>query len=99
VGAEPDHADGRQRREQRRLAGTSPTSADQCRTAANAKLANTRRTTMTHVRPDVPQPDPIVHDKPGDVPQVPCAEELDEHKPGAPYGNQTVADTDDPQTT
>ncbi|MBU0562013.1 MAG: hypothetical protein KJ945_01180 [Gammaproteobacteria bacterium] len=54
---------------------------------------------MTHVRSDVPQPDPIVHDKPGDVPQVPCAEELDEHKPGAPYGNQTVADTDDPQTT
>ena len=54
---------------------------------------------MTHVRPDVPQPDPIVHDKPGDVPQVPCAEELDEHKPGAPYGNQTEADTDDPQTT
>jgi hypothetical protein len=56
-----------------------------------------RRMTMTHARPDVPQPDPIVHDQPGDVPQVPCAEELDEHKPGSPYGNQTVVDADSPQ--
>lgn len=52
---------------------------------------------MTHARPDMPQPDPIVHDKPGDVPQVPCADELYEHKPGSPYGNQSVVDTDDPQ--
>lgn len=77
--------------------------ADQCTMVATITQVRRRpltwRTTVTHVRPDVPQPDPIVHDKPGDVPQVPCADELDEHKPGAPYGNQTVADTDDPQST
>ena len=39
----------------------------------------------------------IVHDQPGDVPQVPCADELDEHKPGSPYGNQTVVDADSAQ--
>lgn len=43
---------------------------------------------MTHARPDVPQPDPIVHDQPGDVPQVPCADELDEHKPGSPMATR-----------
>lgn len=48
----------------------------------------------THARPDVPQPDPIVHDKPGDVPHVPCPDELDDYKPGPVQGGQTVADED-----
>ena len=47
-----------------------------------------------HARPDVPQPDPVVHDKPGDVPQVPCPDELDDYRSGTPYGGQTVADDD-----
>lgn len=50
-------------------------------------------TAMTpHARPDVPQPDPIVHDKPGDLVQVPCPDDIDDYKPGTPYGGQTVAD-------
>ncbi|MBA1274078.1 hypothetical protein [Stutzerimonas azotifigens] len=48
---------------------------------------------MIHARLDIPQPDPIVHDQPGDLPQVPCADELDEFfKPGTLYGGQVVAD-------
>jgi len=50
---------------------------------------------MTHPRPDVPQPDPVLHDKPGDIPQVPCADELDDYKPGTPYGNQSISDPDE----
>ncbi|MCF7202407.1 hypothetical protein [Pseudomonas oligotrophica] len=50
---------------------------------------------MTHSRPDVPQPDPVLQDKPGDLPQVPCADELEDFKPGAPYGKQSVADPDE----
>ncbi len=45
-----------------------------------------------HARPDVPQPDPVVHDKPGDLPQVPCPDDLDDYKPGTPFGGQAVAD-------
>jgi len=51
-----------------------------------------------HARPDVPQPDPVVHDKPGDLVQVPCPDDLDVYKPGTPYGGQTVAD-EEPEPT
>ncbi|MBB3101780.1 hypothetical protein [Azomonas macrocytogenes] len=46
----------------------------------------------SHARPDVPQPDPIVHDKPGDLRQVPCPGEADDSVPGVPHADQTVAD-------
>jgi len=52
----------------------------------------------THARPDVPQPDPIVHDKPGDVPHVPCPDELDDYKPGPLQGGQTAADEEQEPT-
>lgn len=47
---------------------------------------------MSHARPDVPQPDPIVHDRPGDVPQVPCTDELDDPGPSADAARQPVAE-------
>jgi len=84
--------------ESRRLAGTAALWRPSMKNVQHSrKPQKRRRTTMTHARPDVPQPDPIVHDQPGDVPQVPCADELDEHKPGSPYGNQTVVDADSAQ--
>ena len=46
----------------------------------------------SHARPDVPQPDPVVHDRPGDVPQAPCPDEVDDQAPGVPHADQTVAD-------
>lgn len=52
----------------------------------------------THARPDVPQPDPVVHDKAGDVPHVPCPDELDDYKPGPIQGGQTPAD-EEPEPT
>jgi hypothetical protein len=55
-------------------------------------------TMNTHARPDVPQPDPVVHDKPGDLPHVPCPDELDDYKPGAVQGGQTTAD-EEPEPT
>ena len=48
--------------------------------------------TTNHARPDIPKPDPIVHDQPGDVPQLPCPGELEEPTPGVPHADQTVAD-------
>lgn len=48
--------------------------------------------TSSHARPDVPLPDPVVHDHPGDLPQVPCPGEQDEPAPGGPHADQTVAD-------
>lgn len=46
----------------------------------------------THARPDMPHPDPIVHDQPGDVPLVPCPGEREDIKPGVPHADQDVAD-------
>lgn len=48
----------------------------------------------SHARPDVPQPDPVVHDKPGDVPQVPCPDESEDYHPGTPHADPTVADNE-----
>ncbi len=49
---------------------------------------------MNHARPDIPQPDPVVHDHAGDTPQVPCPDDLEELKPTCPFGKQPVAEAE-----
>ncbi|WP_168190954.1 hypothetical protein [Pseudomonas sp. PIC25] len=48
---------------------------------------------MSQHRPDVPQPDPVVHDNPGDVPLVPEYEPLDD-QPGVPLVGEKIPDSE-----
>lgn len=49
---------------------------------------------MTHARPDIPQPDPIVHDRPGDLPQVPCPDDEDDDGPTSVGAKKPVAEAE-----
>lgn len=49
-----------------------------------------------HARPDIPQPDPVVRDRPGDLPPLPCADDRDDFDSGTPQAAQQSADQEPP---
>ncbi len=51
---------------------------------------------MSHSRPDLPQPDPVIRDLPGDLPLTPCPDERELPAPGVPHTEPGEADDEPP---